>query len=165
MSELDNTLYEKLKNVKVPYHILNYSDDRFTPEERKYIEKQLRSMFAFVGCTIPNSIIEDNVEIPLNDFIWRLLTKERLSQEELSVAKQLMILLHQKIEHNKRLIHEYNLTDEEAEKLYFEACGMLKALVTLRELDHNRNQTMMDSIKDEKIKDAKRLLDLINKIK
>lgn len=165
MSEPLNDLDEKLKKVKIPYHILDISDNKFTEVERRYLEKQLRSMFVFVGCFIPDKIKIDDVEFPLHDIIWKFMTKEKLSEQELSIAQDLIPMLDKKMKEDKKMISEYFLTDEEAEKLYFETCGLIKAIITLRELDKNRTQTIDNIVTDEKVKDAKRLLALIERIR
>jgi len=165
MSEGSSSLDEKLKDVKIPYHILDYSDNRFTEEERKYLERQLRSMFAFIGCAVPERIVYQGAEIPVRDTVWKLLTKDELTQQERVIAEELVSIMDRKVKENQAIIEKYALSDEEAEKLYFEACGMLKAIVSLRSLEKDRTAGIEELTKEEKIKDAKRLLELLEKIK
>jgi hypothetical protein len=163
--EDDNHLIDKLKNVKIPYHVIDYSDNRFTDSERRYLERQLRSMFAFVGCAIPDKIKYGDAEIPLREVVWMLLTKDNLSPDELEIAGKLIPVLEKNLKADRKMLASYSLTDEEAEKLYFEACGMLKAIVTLRGLESNRTTRPDEAIRVEKVKDAKRLLELLERIK
>jgi len=164
MAGNDNELDKKLENVRIPYHIIDYSDNRFSDEERRYLKNQLRSMFAFVGCVVPKSVTADSVEMPLREIVWRLLTKENLTGQDIALANELVPILEMKMNDNERMIGEYNLTDSQAEKLYFEACGLLKAIVTLRGLDRNRGVRLEDAVNEEKVKDAKRLLELLKGI-
>jgi hypothetical protein len=160
----ESALLDKLKDVRVPYHVLDFTDSRFTDDERRYLERQLRSMFAFVGCEIPETVNAGGTRIPLRDVVWRLLTREALSEQEAALVRELVPVLDRKVRDDKMMIEQYDLTDEEAEKLYFEACGMLKALLTVQELDRNRKSSIGESDRDEKVKDARRLLELIKKI-
>ena len=161
----NESLDEKLKDVKIPYHIIDYSDNRFTEDERKYLGRQLRSMFAFVGCAVPDRVVADGVEFPLQEIIWRLLSKEKLSETDLAVARELVPVLERKLKDNRGIIETYSLTDEEAEKVYFEACGLLKAIVTLRSLDSNKqNIGLAQKVQEEKVSDARRLLELLRRI-
>lgn len=162
----DSELHKKLRKVEIPYHVLDYADGKFTEEERKYLERQLRSVFAFVGCQVPNTVTLEKVELPLREIVWRLLTAKELSGDEVTWTKELVRLLNKRVIDDKKMIEEYSLSDEEAEKLYFEACGLIKAIVSLRGLwDGTTSREMTEQIRAEKVDDARRVLELLKRIK
>lgn len=166
MSETDDVDWrEKITNVKIPYPVLDRSDGRFTEEERAFLIRNLRSIFAFVGCSIPDSIQTRSGPIPLRTIVNTLLTKENLSPSDREAVGELIHILEQKVSFNKKAISEYNLNDEEAEKLYFEACGLMKALAVLKNRNRDAPRDVEDADRNAKMDDAKRLTELIRKIR
>jgi len=155
----------KLKNIEIPYHVLDYKDKTFTDVERRYLERQLRSMFAYVGCMTPGEVEVNGVVIPLRDIIWTLITKKELSEDEINQARALSRALERRIRYDRELIKEYELNDEEAEKLYFEACGLIRAVVSLREIEGEGGRDIKEEVRDKKIEDAKRILELVERIR
>jgi HEPN domain-containing protein len=155
----------KLKNAEIPYHILDYKDKTFTDAERRYLERQLRSLFAYVGCATPKEVEVDGVVIPLEEIVWRLITKEKLSEDEKNQVEVLLKVLKRKAEHDRELIKEYELNDEEAEKVYFEACGLIRAVSTLREIEGEEAKDVKKEVANKKIEDAKKILELVKRIK
>lgn len=160
----DTSFDELLKDFDIPYHILDHSDNRFTDEERKYLTGHLKSMFAFVGCVVPDTITVDGSLVPLREIVWRLLTRKTLSENDLTLARELVSVLEGQVRERRKMIEEYSLSEEEAEKIFFNACGMLKALVTLRELEKNRTKGLDETMTEEKVRDAKQLMELIRRV-
>ncbi len=153
------------KKKKVPYRILNYDDGEFTEDERKYLERQLKSLFCFVGCVIPDSVEIKGTTVPVHELVWRMINKQNITEEEIAYARELADMLESKKNFDEFQIKHDELTDEEAETLYFEACGLMRAITTLRELgDERTRQAVADKMRDRKIEDAKQLIEFIKSI-
>ncbi|MEW5761504.1 MAG: DUF5788 family protein, partial [Candidatus Thermoplasmatota archaeon] len=124
---------------------------------------QLRSIFAFTGAIIPDEVVVKNTSIPLNEIVFRLLTKKELSDTDMEAAYEFAKILDEKIKLNKKVLKEYDLTDEEAEKLYFETCGIMKAIICLRDI--GKEKSIGEAYREKNIRDAKKILELLRIIK
>ena len=160
-------LLKKLRKVKVPYHILEDKDDYFDDDERKELLDNMKSIFAYTGCMIPQSIeLDDGSKVQLKDLVWGLLSKPKLSDEEVVAARQLANLLARKAEHHRAMIEDYDLTEVEAEKLYFLTCGILRAVMELRGLgSKEREDEYARMARERKIDDAKKILAFFKEVK
>jgi hypothetical protein len=159
-------LARKLRRVKIPYHIVEDPDGVFTEEERKQLIASLRSIFAYMGCIIPPRIVlEDGTKMDLKGLVWDLLSKKDLTDEEVVAARHLANILDRRAETNREIIERYELTEEQAEKLYFLTCGILRAVMELRGLgDKDREDDYAKMARERKIDDAKKLLAFLKKI-
>jgi cell fate (sporulation/competence/biofilm development) regulator YlbF (YheA/YmcA/DUF963 family) len=170
MSEEKKKGNEQIKGIehkkKALYRVLNYEDGKFTEEERRYLEKQLKSLFAFVGCVIPDKVEIDGVNVPVHELVWRMINKQNITEDEIAYARQLADMLEAKKNYDEFRLKHDELTDEQAENLYFEACGLMRAIVTLRELgDERTRQAVADRMRERKIEDAKQLIEFIKNIR
>jgi len=165
-----NVSDEQIKGVegnrKPPYRMLNYEDGAFTEEERKYLERQLKSLFAFVGCVIPDKVEIEGVIVPVHELVWRMINKQNITEDEIAYARQLADMLEAKKNYNEFRLKHDDLTDEQAENLYFEACGLMRAIISLRELgDERTRQAVADRMRERKIEDARQLIEFIKNIR
>jgi hypothetical protein len=160
-------LAKKLRNVKVPYDILEDDNNVFTEEERKELLASMKSIFAYTGCMIPQAItLDEGTTIRLKELVWDLMSKKDLPDEEVVAARQLADILNKRAEHNKVIIERYNLTDDEAEKLYFLTCGLLRAVMELRGLgNREREDEYARMARERRIDDAKKILAFFKSVK
>ena len=154
------SLDAKLKMVEIPYHVVKQADGDLTEEERKELLRELKSLFAFTGIIVPGRIeLEDGSKIKLKDLIWNLISKPELSDEEVVAARQLASMLDKVAEHNRSLIERYNISESEAEKLFFLTAGLLRAVMELRGLGtKDREDEYAKMARERHIDDAKKIL-------
>jgi len=160
------SLDKKLKSVKIPYHVVKDADGVLTEEERKLLLSELKSIFAYTGIMLPQSVtLEDGTVIKLKDLVWGLISKPDLSDEEVVAARQLAELLNRRIEDNRALIERFDVTEAEAEKLFFLTAGMLRAVMELRGLGvREREEEYAKIARERHIDDAKKLLDFFRTV-
>jgi len=160
-------LAKKLRWVKVPYHVLEDQDDIFDDDERKELLGNMKSIFAYTGCMIPQAItLNDGTKMRLKDLVWDLMSKEELTDEEVVAARQLADMLDRRADHNRSIIENYDLTEVQAEKLYFLTCGLIRAVMELRGLgSKEREDEYMRMARERKIDDAKKLLAFFKKVR
>jgi hypothetical protein len=154
------SLDKKLKGVKVPYHVVKDADGLLTEEERKLLLSELKSIFAYTGIMLPQSVtLDDGTVVKLKDLVWGLISKPDLSDEEVVAARQLAELLNRRIDDNRALIERFDMTEAEAEKLFFLTAGLLRAVMELRGLGvRDREEEYAKIARERHIDDAKKIL-------
>ena len=160
-------LEKKLKHIKIPYHVVAKADGVLTDEERKNLLLSLKSIFAYTGIMLPTKIrLEDGTKVKLKELVWGLFSKKELTDEEVVAARQLAAMLEKGAERNQDLIDKYEITEEQAEKLYFLTAGMLRAVMELRGLGmKDRESEYAQIAKERRIDDAKKLLAFFKEVK
>lgn len=159
-------LERKLSKVKVPFKVLEH-DDVFSDEERKELLGMMKSLFAYTGCIVPPTVIlDDGTKVDLKRLVWDLLSKDPLTDEEVVAARQLADLLDRRADQNERLIAEYDLTEDQAERLYFQTCGILRAVMELRGLGRKEKEDEYARIaRERRVDDAKKLMAFFKKVR
>lgn len=157
----------KVRDVMIPFNLVNLNDGVFTDKERATLLNSLKSIFAYTGCAVPDQVtLEDGTQIDLRDLMWRLLERKDPDEETVAYARALARILEGRVETNKKMIETYDLTDEEAEALYFEACGLMRAIMDLKGYGGQFSEDDVQmAMKKAKMGDAKRLLEFIKKLK
>jgi hypothetical protein len=101
-------------------------------QERNTLLWSLRSDFAWAGKKIPESVEIDGEEYRLHDMVRELGEKELLNPEEIAEIRALIPKLKEKAKADEELLETGELTKAEAEALYEEAAGLLRATMELK---------------------------------
>lgn len=160
-------LDKKLRKVKIPYHIFDRLDGVLEVEEREEMLGLLHGLFAYTGCFLPREVIlDDGTKVPLKDLLWDLMSREDLTDEEVVAARQLADLLDRRVHENRELIEKYDISEEQAEKVYFQTCGLVRAIMELRGLgDKNKEDEYARMARERRLDDAKKLLAFFKDVK
>lgn len=139
-------------------------------QERNKLLWSLRSDFAWVGKKIPESVEIDGEEYRLRDMIQELGEKEIHSPDETAEIRNLIPELKEKAKVDEELLETEELTVAEAEALYEEATGLLRAAMELQDkLGGKGGEKSVDEFKrminTQKIVDEKRFQELIKSLK
>lgn len=139
-------------------------------QERNKLLWSLRSDFAWAGKKVPESAEIDGEEYRLRDMIRELGEKERLNPDEIAEIRVLIPKLKEKAKENEELLETEELTTAEAEAIYEEAIGLLRAAMELKDkLEGKGWEKSVDEFKRmlnaQKIVDEKRFQELIKSLK
>lgn len=93
----------------------------------------LRSDFAWAGKKIPESLEIEGEEYRLRDMVRELGEKERLNPDEAANIRALIPKLKERAKADEELLETEELTKAEAETLYEEAAGLLRAAMELKD--------------------------------
>ncbi|MDM7918990.1 MAG: DUF5788 family protein [Methanosarcina sp.] len=154
-------------------------DDRMTSEtEAEYISYQernkllwsLRSEFSWAGKKIPESVEIDGEEYRLRDMVCDPGEEKIFSPDESARIRALIPKLKEKAKAYEELLETEELTVAEAEALYGEATGLLRAAMELKDkLEGKGGEKSVDEFKrmlnTQKLVDEKRFQDLIKSLK
>lgn len=148
---------------KVKEGYLNY-------EERNKFLWSLRSDFAWAGRKIPESVEIDGREYRLKDLVRELSEKELRDTEKAIEIRALISKLKERAKVDEKLLETEELTKAEAESLYEEATGLLRALMELKDkLEGKSGEKGADEFKKmlntQKVIDEKRFQELIKSLK
>jgi hypothetical protein len=155
------SLDKKLKGVRIPYHVVKEADGNLTEEERKLLLAELKSIFAYTGIMLPQTVtLDDGAVIKLKELVWSLISKPELTDVEVVAARQLAEILSRRAEDNRALIERFDITEEEAEKLFFLTAGLMRAIMELRGLGvKEREEEYAKIARERHIDDARKILD------
>lgn len=139
-------------------------------EERNKLLWSLRSDFAWTGKKIPESVEIDGREYKLRDMVRELNEKESLDTDKAAEIRALILKLKDKAKVDEELLETEELTKAEAEDLYEEATGLLRASMELKDkLEGKGGEKSVDEFKrmlnTQKIVDEKRFQELIKSLK
>ncbi|MCQ1535057.1 hypothetical protein FTO70_05015 [Methanosarcina sp. KYL-1] len=140
-----------------------------TPERNKLLWS-LRSDFAWAGKKIPESIEIDGKEYRLRDMVRTFGDKEFHEPEETAELKALIPKLRERAKADEEMLEVEELTKAEAESLYEEAVGLLRAAMELKDrLEGKGGERAADDLKRmlnaQKVSDEKRFQELIKSLK
>ncbi len=139
-------------------------------QERNKLLWSLRSDFAWAGKKIPESVEIDGLEYRLRDMIRELSEKESLDTDKTAEIRALIPKLNEKSKVDEELIETEELTKAEAEALYEEATGLIRASMELKDkLEGKGGEKSVDEFKrmlnTQKIVDEKYFQNLIKSLK
>ena len=102
-------------------------------EERNKLLWSLKSEFAWEGKKIPESVEIEGQECKLKDLIRNLGETELIDPDEAAEIKDLIPKLNEKAKADEELLETEELTKKEAEMLYEEAAGLMRAAMELKD--------------------------------
>jgi hypothetical protein len=136
-----------------------------TPEQRRKLELKLHRMLVWVGVLTPFEFELGGKIVPLHDIVWDLLAKDCLSDDEKEYVSKLIYKLqaHEKID--EEVLHNNRLTMDEAEDIFHEASGLLRAILSLKTLVGQKNVcTIKRSTNQRRLEDANYWLSFLRQI-
>ncbi|AKB42376.1 DUF5788 family protein [Methanosarcina vacuolata] len=145
-------------------------DEYISTQERNKLLWSLRSDFAWTGKKIPESVEIDGREYKLRDMVRELSEKESLDTDKTAEIRALIPKLNEKSKVDEELIETEELTKAEAEALYEEATGLMRASMELKDkLEGKGGEKSVDEFKrmlnNQKIVDEKYFQNLIKSLK
>ncbi|TFH05073.1 MAG: hypothetical protein E4H06_01955 [Methanosarcina sp.] len=102
-------------------------------QERSKLLWSLRSDFAWAGKKIPYSVEIEGEAYRLRDMVRELGEKELLNPDEAAEVRALIPKLKERAKADEELLGTEELTKAEAETLYDEAAGLLRAAMELKD--------------------------------
>ena len=139
-------------------------------EERNKLLWSFRSDFAWAGKKIPESVEIDGKEYRLRDLVRKLGEAESIDPDEAADIRALIPKLRARVKADEELLETEELTKAEAEALYEEATGLLRAAMELKDrLEGKGGEKSVDEFKKmlntQKLADEKRWQELIKSLK
>jgi hypothetical protein len=136
-----------------------------TPEERRRLELRLHRMLVWVGVLTPFEFEIGGQKVPLHEIVWDLLSKECLTEEEKESVRKLLwkLMAHEKAD--EEILHNNALTQDEAKKIFREASGLLRAIMSLKSMVGEKEYCNLRSTASRRrVEDAKYWLGFLKQI-
>jgi beta-phosphoglucomutase-like phosphatase (HAD superfamily) len=140
-------------------------DGVLTEDERRRIIKRLHSMLSWVGSSVPEREIIQGKPIDLRKIVVELISKPRLTKEDLEKASVLAKGIAERERYLEEVIIHGDITEEEALQLLEEARGLLRAMEELRNIQERKKAIETKETLLNKVDDEKRWQHFIGKIK
>ncbi len=139
---------------------------RLSVNEREKLLHGLHGYLAWVGAEIPDVFEIDGTEIPLHELVWRLINKKELTESETAGIESLIRALEEKEACDETALARETITREEAEDLYKEASGLLRAIMDLKGIENGAHpdKDVRRKILQKKISDARGLLKFVDDV-
>jgi hypothetical protein len=139
-------------------------------EERNKLLWSLRGAFAWAGKKIPVSVGIDGQEWRLRDLVRELEEGKLLDPDEAAEIRALIPKLRERAKVDEELLEKEKLTKVEAEALYEEATGLLRAAMELKDrLEGKGGEESADELKKmlntQKLVDARSFQQLLKSLK
>jgi hypothetical protein len=140
--------------------------ERLSVSEREKLLHRLHGYLAWVGAEIPDVFEIDGTEIPLHEVVWRLINKKELTESETAGIESLIRALEEKETCDETALAKETITREEAEDLYKEASGLLRAIMDLKGIENGATQDadVRRKVLQKKISDARGLLKFVDDV-
>jgi hypothetical protein len=143
------------------------ADAPLSRKERRRMMSRLRKAFSWVGARIPRKIVIDGETLPLRRMVADFLREPEPDEEYRLLARRLLELVERKEKANERKIeNDPDLNRGDAEALFEEAVGLLRAIVDLREMsDGSHRIPIGQRVNESRKDDARRWLAFVKKVK
>ncbi len=140
--------------------------ERLSVSEREKLLHGLHGYLAWVGAEIPDVFEIDGTEIPLHELVWRLINKKELTEAETAGIESLIRALEAKEACDETALAKEAVTREEAENLYKEASGLLRAIMDLKGIENGAHpdEDIRRKLLQKTISDARGLLKFVDDV-
>ena len=140
--------------------------EKLSVSEREKLLHGLHGYLAWVGAEIPDIFEIDGIEIPLHEVVWRLVNKKELAESETAGIESLIRALEGKEVYDETALTKETITREEAEDLYNEASGLLRAIMDLKGIENGAHpdKDVRRKVLQKKISDARGLLKFVDDV-
>ena len=140
--------------------------EQLSVSEREKLLHGLHGYLSWVGAEIPDVFEIDGTEIPLHEVVWRLINKKELTEAETSGIESLISAIEEKEVCDETALAKEAVTREEAECLYKEAAGLLRAIMDLKGIEDGTHpeKDVRRKILQKKISDARGLLKFVDDV-
>ena len=136
-----------------------------TSEEREKMIATIHSMVFWVGVLVPEWEIVGDREMELREIVYRLSTKEHLTDEDIGRIDKLVKTLEvREKELENKLAHD-PMTVDAAKALGEEIRGLLKAIYDLRSAETDDHASVGKDEVMSRVEDARRWKDFVEQIK
>ncbi|MGA9189672.1 MAG: DUF5788 family protein [Methanosarcina sp.] len=144
------------------------AEKHITDEERRQLLSSLHSRLFWVGQHIPDYVEFEGETYPLHSYVWELIQKDKLTEAEKSRIDKYIEIISAKEKKDEKGLEEKPLTPEEAENLYHETAGLLRAVMDLKEIESGtfkeNTKHFQEQFINKRIKDAKLWLEFLKKV-
>jgi hypothetical protein len=142
------------------------SADEYTQEDRRKCEIILHKRLAWVGTQYPENLDVQGKNIKIREFIFDLITKNRLSSKDLKEIKILLHILQEIKLRKEKELETMKLTISEGRQLCDEIAGLIRAVDTLKDLLKMREKgEFYRKSKENRIRREKRWIQYLEKLK
>ena len=140
--------------------------EKLSVNEREKLLHGLHGYLSWVGAEIPDVFEIDGTEIPLHEVVWRLINKKELTEAETAGIESLIRALEAREACDETALAKETITREEAECLYKEAAGLLRAIMDLKGIENGAHpdKDVRRKILQKKISDAQGLLKFVDDV-
>ncbi|MGP8319297.1 MAG: DUF5788 family protein [Methanosarcinaceae archaeon] len=145
-------------------------DDKFiSKSEHAKLLKKLHKYLFWVGEQIPHKVEINDEMVYLHEFVWEMVNKSKLSDEDKIQIDHCIVLISKKETEYENDLERSDLTLQDAKKLFSKTAGLMRALMDLKELgEHPKKKRLRKfhrDVKKRKVDDAKKLVTFIDKVK
>jgi hypothetical protein len=142
------------------------SADEYTQEDRRKCEIRLHKHLAWVGTQYPENLDVQGKNIKIREFIFDLITKNRLSSKDLKEIKILLHILQEIKLRKEKELEIMKLTISEGRQLCDEIAGLIRAVDTLKDLPKMREKgEFYRKSKENRIRREKRWIKYLENLK
>lgn len=138
-----------------------------TDDERKQLLSALHCRLFWVGQHIPDYVEFEGKTYPLHNYVWELIQKDKLTEEEKSKIDKCIQIISAKERKDEKDLEEKRLTPEDADTLYHETAGLLRAIMDLQEIEDGtlkeNTKRFQEQFTNRRVKDAKLWLEFLKK--
>jgi hypothetical protein len=116
-------------------------DGILTDDERRHLMFKLTRLLEWVGAKVPEHVTINEKRLHLHEIVWDLLNKDDLTDND----RELILSLEQKLEKKFRQDVEeirHDISEDEAIRDYCEALGLLRAIITLKDMAAGKEGTI-----------------------
>lgn len=140
-----------------------------TKRERAKLLNSLHRYVFWVGEKIPEKVEIDGKTIKLHEFIWEMINKPELSDEDKEHIERYIILLSRKEHEYETYLQTAEITPRNAKKLFNKTAGLLRAIMDLKELEkgprREEERHFHERLVKRKVAEAKELISFLDEIK
>jgi hypothetical protein len=144
------------------------AEEYITEDERKQLLSALHSRLFWVGQFIPDFIELEGETYPLHNYVWELMQKDKLTEDEKSRIEKYIEIISVKEKEDEKELEEKSLTPEEAKNLYHETAGLLRAVTDLKEIENGTLQEdtkhFQEMFANQRFKDAKIWIEFLKNV-
>lgn len=145
------------------------SAELITKRERAKLLNSLHRYVFWVGEKIPEKVEIDGKTIMLHEFIWEMINKTELSDEDKEHIERYITLLSKKEQEYKTYLETAEITPENAKKIFNKTAGLLRAIMDLKELEkgprREEERHFHQRLVERKVAEAKELISFLDEIK
>jgi len=146
----------------------NFSQKYITDAERRELLGALHCRLFWVGQHIPDYVEFEGEKYPLHDYVWELIQKDALTETEKSRIDKCIDIISAKEQEDEKELEEKPLTHEQAESLYHETAGLLRAIMDLKEIESGAlkesSKRFQEQFVGQRVRDAKLWLEFIKNV-
>ena len=144
--------------------IEDQESERLSESDRRAIISRIHSMLYWVGKFVPQLEIVEGEQVDLRDVVYRFVSREEPTLEEVQGAKELSDILEKKARELEKQLKEKEVSKVNAYQLLDETCGLLRAVDELRS-SHGKTAKYKKAALMAKVSDEKRWLQFIEQLK